>query len=216
MSHTSANGHYRIDTQFVRGAWARRVGAYGVAVYNVLVSYADNETGQAWPSHQTIAGHLGCSRRTVIRTIGVLERYNIIRRTGRANENGRRSNLYTLLPPDQWQRPDGELPAQPEPDPNPRDTQSRAGDSQALPGEPEALPPGDSLAPGRAAQTPAPGESLALPGAALSPDRAAHSLTPGDSPGPELDSLFLTNISPCSNEHGPGPPVRLARNRQAG
>ena len=105
MSHVTPGGHYRIDTQFLRGPWARQVGAYGLAVYNVLISYAGNDTHEAWPCHQTIADQLGCSRRTVIRSMAVLERHNIIRRSGRLKAKRQRSNLYTLLPPEQWRRP---------------------------------------------------------------------------------------------------------------
>lgn len=74
-----------------------KIGAYGLAVYNVLVYYA-NERQEAWPSYQAIADQLGISRRKVVSTIDLLVAVGLIDRQQRKSPSGDlTSNVYTLL-----------------------------------------------------------------------------------------------------------------------
>ncbi len=90
-------GRFFIDNVFFRGNWARVVGPYGIAVYNVLALHADAITQTCWPSYETIAELAGMSRRQAMTAIGQLA----IRRIIHIGKKGR-SNLYTLLHPDEW------------------------------------------------------------------------------------------------------------------
>lgn len=101
------SGYYRLDTAFIKGGWARKLGPYALAVYNVLACFADNNTQTAYPSYDTIAELAGCSRRTVGKMLGRLEHYNLLTRDRRFNAEGQASNLFTLLHPDEWLWPDG-------------------------------------------------------------------------------------------------------------
>lgn len=111
--------------------YGRFIGAYGIAVYDALVSFADNDSGQCWPSQATIADMIGCSAKTVGRTLGVLERYGLITVEPQFNEDGARTScLYTLEP--LWLR---ESPGPIVTDPS--------ADSESYPNGPRVLPPTD-------------------------------------------------------------------------
>lgn len=105
-----------------------KIGAYGIAVYNVLAYYA-NKKDQAWPSYQTIADHLGISRPKVVTTINALIECGLISKEHRYSSSGdKTSNSYTLsdihetgskqdlprskrhLPPSQPNLPQGDKP----------------------------------------------------------------------------------------------------------
>ena len=70
-------GWFRLDNAVIDDHGAE-LGAYGIAVYCVLCRFADNETQETYPSLATIAGLIGCSRRTVIRIIPKLEELGLI------------------------------------------------------------------------------------------------------------------------------------------
>lgn len=62
-------------------------------VYMSLCLFANNETKQAYPSTQTIATIVGCSRNNVFKSLRSLENGGYIKREGRAGE----TNIYYLL-----------------------------------------------------------------------------------------------------------------------
>lgn len=63
-------------------------------VYSALASFSGNSDQRSWPSHQTLAQKLNCSRSTVIRSLRLLEACEVIRVDRRDGV----SNLYVLLP----------------------------------------------------------------------------------------------------------------------
>lgn len=71
----------------------------GIHLYAVLMKYADNETGQAFPSRQTLARDLSKTLRTVdsyikeLTSIGALK----VTQRKRRDSNENYSNLYTLI-----------------------------------------------------------------------------------------------------------------------
>lgn len=68
------------------------------AVYTALCLFANNDTKQAYPSAETIAGISGCSRNSVFRAIDALEKAGYLRRERRKNGHGRQTtNIYYLL-----------------------------------------------------------------------------------------------------------------------
>lgn len=74
-----------------------KIGVYGVAVYNVLAFYA-NKKDMAWPSYQTIADHLGMSRRKVITAIDALIACGLVQKDNRYTASGdKTSNNYILV-----------------------------------------------------------------------------------------------------------------------
>lgn len=67
---------------------------------SILVALADraNSRGQCWPGDKLIAADVGCTVRTVVRLMPVLESAGLLKRDHRANpQGGRRSDLITLL-----------------------------------------------------------------------------------------------------------------------
>ena len=76
------------------------IGAYGVAVYNLIARYADNNGENAFPSYPTIAKKLGMSRTKVVQTIELLVSLGLIKKEQRVDEAGDlTSNLYTIVHP---------------------------------------------------------------------------------------------------------------------
>jgi biotin operon repressor len=93
---------YFIDNLFIR-EYGKIVGPYGIAVYNALAVHADIDDQEAWPSYETIAALIGCSRRQVIRVVQQLQGLQIIQVSERKTKDGRRtSNGITLLHKDEW------------------------------------------------------------------------------------------------------------------
>ena len=74
-----------------------RIGPYGIAVYNVLVRYAQG-SGQCWPSQDTIAKTLGIGRKKVNQTVKDLADAGLIRVERRVKPDGQTSSRYWLLP----------------------------------------------------------------------------------------------------------------------
>ena len=79
------------------------VGRPAQAVWFVLVSFANHRTGLACPSHETVAGSLGCTVKTVERAVGELEQHGmieLIRRGGGRKRSGKGiTNKYLITPP---------------------------------------------------------------------------------------------------------------------
>jgi len=67
----------------------------GIAVYNVLVSYANSKTQSCFPSQTTIAELISVSRKTVIKNIKLLRDLDLI-----SIKKKKRSFYYFLLKPD--------------------------------------------------------------------------------------------------------------------
>ncbi len=64
----------------------------GIAVYNVLASFANSKTQSCFPTHKTIAKIAGTSKRTVSEKIQQLEKLKLIRR-----ERQEGQSIYQLL-----------------------------------------------------------------------------------------------------------------------
>lgn len=68
-----------------------------LATYCVLASYADNNTGECYPSHRTLAEKLDVSISTVKRDLRELEKCGVLKIENRFNSDGSpTSNLYML------------------------------------------------------------------------------------------------------------------------
>ena len=102
------NGNwYFVDNKLIK-EFGKFLGFQGVAVYNVLAMYANNETQSANPSFKTVGDQIDMSRRHVMRMIDKLEQCNIIHRepvTVKNKNTGKefsRPSIITLLSPDEW------------------------------------------------------------------------------------------------------------------
>ncbi len=77
---------------------AKAIGAFGVALYTVLVRHADRE-GNLFPSHGHLQELLGASKTTIKKYLYILKDRGLIAITPRKDASGdATSNLYTLLP----------------------------------------------------------------------------------------------------------------------
>ena len=80
--------------------WGPYLGANGLAVYAVLGSYADRESGDAWPSLETIAANTDLTPKTVGECIADMVELGLIAKTTGRSETGKQErNEYTLLKP---------------------------------------------------------------------------------------------------------------------
>lgn len=92
---------YKVDNALLL-EYGSIIGVYGIAVYSVLAMHA-NQENEAYPSYQTIADMIGCSRRKVIQTMELLESLNIIRGEGRFDTKGSpMSNVWVLVDKSNW------------------------------------------------------------------------------------------------------------------
>lgn len=99
------NGWFFIDNELI-SIWGEKLGVHGIAVYNVLAMHANNETQETFPSYNTIAKTINCSRRKVIDIMKTLESFNIIEKTTRQGGDGvYDSNVIKLLDKKHWIRP---------------------------------------------------------------------------------------------------------------
>jgi hypothetical protein len=90
---------YRIDNIIVDD-YAEKIGAIGVAIYNVLARHADRQTGNCYPSIRLIAKKLALGRTTVKKYLRILLNYSLIAISSRLSDEGDpTSNLYMLLDP---------------------------------------------------------------------------------------------------------------------
>jgi DNA-binding Lrp family transcriptional regulator len=88
------NGQWYWIARKVLRANSKRIGPSGIAVYNVLASYADSKTQTCFPTRKTIARVLGLSRKTVTRKILMLQELGLI-----SIEKAGISYRYLLLEP---------------------------------------------------------------------------------------------------------------------
>lgn len=100
-----------VDNAFI-DMYGPLVGAYGIAVYSILVRHADKH-GTAFPSRSKIARLAKCSVKTVDRTLTDLEQHGLLSKFARKAEAGDADvNLYAL-----------------------KRVKARGGDSQSLPSD---------------------------------------------------------------------------------
>ena len=90
---------YRIDNILI-DEYGEKIGAIGIAIYNVLLRYADRGTGICYPCIGTIAKKLKLGRTTVKKYLRILLNHCLIAISSRLSEEGDpTSNLYMLLDP---------------------------------------------------------------------------------------------------------------------
>jgi|TARA_R110000822_G_scaffold121075_1_gene254791 hypothetical protein len=74
------------------------ISASSVRVYCCLRRYADNKTGQCWPSRRTLAMRARCSIATLDRAVKELAEHGALRVVKRKSASGDwSSNLYTVM-----------------------------------------------------------------------------------------------------------------------
>jgi hypothetical protein len=90
---------YRVDNIIV-DEYGEKIGAIGVAIYNVLARHADRQTGICYPCIGTIAKKLALGRTTVKKYLRILLNHCLIAIAPRMSEAGDpTSNCYMLLDP---------------------------------------------------------------------------------------------------------------------
>jgi Helix-turn-helix domain len=90
---------YRVDNIII-DEYGEKIGAIGVAIYNVLARHADRQTGICYPCIGTIAKKLKLGRTTVKKYLRILLNYCLIAIAPRMSEAGDpTSNSYMLLDP---------------------------------------------------------------------------------------------------------------------
>jgi hypothetical protein len=90
---------YLIDNILV-DEYAEKIGAIGIAIYNVLSRYADRKTGVCFPCIGTIAKKLKLGRTTVKKYLKILYKVDLITILHRVSPDGDpTSNSYMLLDP---------------------------------------------------------------------------------------------------------------------
>jgi hypothetical protein len=90
---------YLIDNILV-DEYAEKIGAIGIAIYNVLSRYADRKTGVCFPCIGTIAKKLKLGRTTVKKYLKILYKVDLITILHRTSPDGDpTSNSYMLLDP---------------------------------------------------------------------------------------------------------------------
>ena len=90
---------YLIDNILV-DEYAEKIGAIGIAIYNVLARYADRKTGVCFPGIGTIASKLHLGRTTVKKYLKILYKVDLITILHRVSPDGDpTSNSYMLLDP---------------------------------------------------------------------------------------------------------------------
>ena len=105
--------HYRIDNDIV-DEYGAKIGAIGIAIYNVPARHADRKTGLCYPCIGTIAKKLALGRTTVRKYLRILLNHSLIAISSRLSDEGDpTSNCYRLLDPspekwrcegDNWKR----------------------------------------------------------------------------------------------------------------
>jgi Helix-turn-helix domain len=90
---------FRVDNIIIDD-YGEKIGAIGVAIYNVLARHADRETGICYPSIRLIAKKLALGRTTVKKYLRILLNHYLIAISSRLSDEGDpTSNLYMLLDP---------------------------------------------------------------------------------------------------------------------
>lgn len=83
---------FHLVRSMILGGKIAEMGADAWAVYCTIKAYTQMQTGDAFPTRGTIAGHIGCSHDTVDRSIKRLVKMGLVRK-GKAG----RQNLYELI-----------------------------------------------------------------------------------------------------------------------
>jgi hypothetical protein len=90
---------FRVDNIIIDD-YGEKIGAIGVAIYNVLARHADRVTGICYPSIRLIAKKLALGRTTVKKFLRILLNHGLIAISSRLSDEGDpTSNLYMLLDP---------------------------------------------------------------------------------------------------------------------
>ena len=71
------------------------------AIYCVLLRYANNQTGEAFPGYRTIAEKANITRRRAIEGIKTLEERGLLKKEKRVKKGLHTSNIYTVYGPEQ-------------------------------------------------------------------------------------------------------------------
>ena len=99
ITRLQSHPHYRIDNILI-DEYGEKIGALGIAIYNVLARYADRVTGICYPCIGTIAKKLKLSRTTVKKYLKILYKFDLIAVLHRTSPDGDpTSNSYMLLDP---------------------------------------------------------------------------------------------------------------------
>lgn len=89
----NVKGYFKVD----RNIFELGLRPYCFIVYLYLMSCANRETRQCWPSMKTIANYSGISRSTVEKAISFLKNAGLILVQNRSRDNHRINNLYTVV-----------------------------------------------------------------------------------------------------------------------
>src|SRR4029453_18761629 len=90
---------FRVDNIII-DEYGEKIGAIGIAIYNVLARHAERQTGICYPSIGLIARKLKLGRTTVKKYLRILLNYSLIAISSRLSDEGDpTSNLYMLLDP---------------------------------------------------------------------------------------------------------------------
>lgn len=110
-------GWFWTDNELI-DLYARHFGVHATAVYLCLCRHANNETQECFPSINMISEKLGISKSSVVRSLFILEKYDLISVLRTKEENGSPlNNVYTLTSKNKWLLPpstSGALPSTPE------------------------------------------------------------------------------------------------------
>ena len=91
-------GFYIVDEEVI-DEYGAKIGPLGLAVYNVLLRYANKQGTSCFPSYQTIADKLGISRPSAVKGVQILIAHKLVRKQARIDEAGdSASNDYKILP----------------------------------------------------------------------------------------------------------------------
>jgi hypothetical protein len=99
ITRLQSHPHYRIDNILI-DEYGEKIGALGIAIYNVLARYADRVTGLCHPCIGTIAKKLKLGRTTVKKYLRILLNHCLIAISHRMSQAGDpTSNSYIILDP---------------------------------------------------------------------------------------------------------------------
>ena len=73
------NGHWYWISRAVLKRYGQILKSSGLAVYNVLASYANSNSQTCFPAQKTIADRIGLCRETVNRKVKLLREYRLVR-----------------------------------------------------------------------------------------------------------------------------------------
>lgn len=98
-------GWFWIDDEYLNG-YAKHFGPVGTAVYLALCRYAHIKDQTCYPTQKLLADKIGTTTRTVIKYIGLFEKYKLIRvERQKGPFNRYLANVYILLDKSGWQKP---------------------------------------------------------------------------------------------------------------